>query len=295
MTSLAPAQRVRVDDPDVVGALAVFPLIAEDPPAVEYLAFAEAVRRGASITELADPSVNALVVTNPLDLPVLLYAGQEVLGAQQNRIVADSVLVLARSERQVAVNCVEHGRWDDERRAEPFRPAPQAAYPALRKQAGQAAVWSEVRARAARAGVASETEAVHDLYEHHRTELDGIVRRVAARPGQVGAIAAVAGAFVVLDRVSRPDVWAALHGPLVQGYALQAHETRARETRARETRAPIDPPPAGRIALGAIAPSDASAERESSPLVADALAFAAGGTARALHHQGELIALTVYG
>ena len=249
----------------MVGALAVFALIADTPPVVEYLSFADAITRGATVTELEDASVNALLVTNPLDVPVLLYAGQEVLGAQQNRIFADSVLVHARAEQRVSVNCVEHGRWDDVRHAEPFAPAPQAAYPALRKQVGQRAVWSEVRARAERAGVDTDTEAVHDLYEHHRADLEGIGGRITRREGQVGTIAAVAGAFVVLDRVSRPDVWAALHGPIVQGYALDALD-------AGERLAPQEPP----------AP-------------ADALAFAANGNARALHHEGELIALTVFG
>ena len=42
--------------------------------------------------------------------------------------------------------------------------------------------------------------------------------------GQIGALAAVDGKISVLDHVSRPDVFSALHGPLVQGYALDALE-----------------------------------------------------------------------
>ena len=42
--------------------------------------------------------------------------------------------------------------------------------------------------------------------------------------GQVGALAAVGGKISVLDHVSRADVFSALHGPLVQGYALDALE-----------------------------------------------------------------------
>jgi hypothetical protein len=39
---------------------------------------------------------------------------------------------------------------------------------------------------------------------------------------QVGMLAAIAGRFVVLDHVSEVEAFAALHGPLVQGYALDA-------------------------------------------------------------------------
>src|SRR5580704_846361 len=44
---------------------------------------------------------------------------------------------------------------------------------------------------------------------------------------QVGMLAAIGGRFVVLDHVSEVEAFAALHGPLVQGYALDALEALA--------------------------------------------------------------------
>jgi hypothetical protein len=44
-------------------------------------------------------NVNDLVIVNPTDLPVLVYEGEEVLGAQQNRIFDVSVLVAAGTSR----------------------------------------------------------------------------------------------------------------------------------------------------------------------------------------------------
>ena len=88
MPTLAPhlAVEITVAEPTVVGSLAVFPLIADRSPSVRYVSFAEAVQRGATVKELGGgASVNDLVVHNPLDVPVLLYEGEEVLGAQQNR------------------------------------------------------------------------------------------------------------------------------------------------------------------------------------------------------------------
>src|SRR4051794_22379507 len=145
---------LRVGEPDVHGPLAVFPLFG--PPAVaEYVAFADGCARGLLVKELdAGASVNDLVVLNPTDADVLLYEGEEVLGAQQNRTFDVSVLVGAGTSVRVPVSCVEHGRWDGSRHGEAFAPA-------------------------------------------------------------------------VLDHVSRPDAFAALHGPLVQGYALDALEAAA--------------------------------------------------------------------
>src|SRR5436190_13153078 len=85
-----------VGEPDVAGPLAVFPLFG--PPAhFEYQSFAQGLAHGVSIKELAGgASVNDLVVTNPTELPVLLFEGEEVLGAQQNRTFDVSVLVGAQ-------------------------------------------------------------------------------------------------------------------------------------------------------------------------------------------------------
>ena len=93
------AAPLTVAEPDRVGALCVFPLIADRAPKLDYLAFAEACRRGVKITELASGAdVNTLLVHNPLEVPVLLYEGEEIQGAQQNRTIDISVLVAAHSK-----------------------------------------------------------------------------------------------------------------------------------------------------------------------------------------------------
>ena len=82
----------------------------------------------------------------------------------------------------------------------------------------------EVAAKADRHGVRSSTGAMHDVFEGRRDHLESVARAVALADGQVGALAAIGGRFVVLDHISDPEAWAALHGPIVQGYALDALE-----------------------------------------------------------------------
>ena len=230
---------VTVADPDVVGPLAVFPLIATQARILRYRAFAQG---GVTVHELEEASVNDLLVNNALDVPVLLYEGEEVLGAQQNRTFDVSVLVPAGTELEVPVSCVEAQRWDGGRHEEAFTPAPQTAYPALRRaksermrgrlaagqeaRADQRAVWSMVAAKARRHGVASPTGALHDVFAGHRDTLAALSSRIVARPDQVGMLAAIAGRFIVVDHISDPDAFAALHAPLVQGYALDAVEAK---------------------------------------------------------------------
>ena len=238
------AEPLRVGEPDIVGSLTVFPVFGP-PPSLSYAAFAQGCAAGLQIKERdGRASVNDLLVSNPTALNVLLYEGEEVLGAQQNRTFDVSVLVPARATLTVPVSCVEAGRWDGSRHAEAFSPAPQAAYPALRRmknaqaraqaelgaqaRADQSAVWDEVASKQSRHGGPTATGAMHDVFERRRGRLGEMVERIGLRDGQCGALAAIGGRLDVLDYVSRPEVFVVLHGPLVQGYALDALERRGR-------------------------------------------------------------------
>jgi hypothetical protein len=64
------------------------------------------------VTEVSDQGSGPhLKVLNRGDEPVFLMAGEQLVGARQNRILNTSILVPARSELTVPVSCVEAGRW----------------------------------------------------------------------------------------------------------------------------------------------------------------------------------------
>jgi len=244
MTSIAallPAP-LMVESPDVVGPLAVFPIITSREASVPFLSFSRACARGTTINELGGgASVNDVFVKNPLDELVLLYEGEEVLGAQQNRTFDQSVLVCAQGAVRVPVSCVEAGRWDGRRHGEAFRPAPQTAYPELRRRknealrarvaaglearAEQGEVWDEVAAKASRMSAQSATGAMHDVFESRRTQVEAMRSGISDYCSQIGALVAIGGRFVVLDLVANVDAFQSLHGPLLSGYALDALES----------------------------------------------------------------------
>ena len=234
------ADPLHLGDPDIHGPLAVFPIFGP-APRIEYLSFAQGRALGAAIKELEQHAeVNDLLVLNPTDHAIMLYEGEEVLGAQQNRTFDVSVLIGAHSQLQVPVSCVEAGRWDGGRHDESFSPAPQAAYPSLRGMKNRAArasvaagmapramqgeVWAEIADKSERMNVHSNTGAMHDIYDDRRAPLDEFLNAITLHDRQTGALVLIGGRPAVLDHVSRPDVFAALHAPLVQGYALDALE-----------------------------------------------------------------------
>jgi hypothetical protein len=224
--------------PQVAGPLAVFPV--HGPPAVlAYQAYATAIADGASVTELeGGAAVNRLLATNPTGTAMLLYEGEQVLGAQQDRAIDASVLVAPGARAEIAVSCVEQGRWDGRRHREAFRPAPHADDPSLRRtkresalrsasqglagRPAQGEVWHEVGSRLRQFAAESGSARFGDLFDQRRGEIGALADDIEPQAGQVGALACVGGAPIALDVAGRPDVFATLHDRLVRGYALDA-------------------------------------------------------------------------
>ncbi len=151
-----------------------------------------------------------LVVENPLAERVLLYDGEELVGAKQNRILNVSVLVEAKSTLTIPVSCVEQGRWrarlaPSSRRREHISHAQlrrrkaeaQAAQP-LARGVAQSEVWDELHEKSLRMSVDSPTGASADIYRAHERDLRALEDAFPAQPGQCGAIFAI-GDDVCLD------------------------------------------------------------------------------------------------
>jgi hypothetical protein len=211
----------------------VAPLFPRHDPVAEYLTLDEALAGGLRIREVDESgTVPELVVENPLDARVLLYDGEELVGAKQNRILNVSVLVEAHSTLKIPVSCVEQGRWA--RSTEHFGSGSHVSHAELRRRKAEAQaaqplargisqseVWNAVHERAADLHVASPTGASSDLYRARRDELRALEDAFPAEPGQCGAILGLESGMC-LDVVSRPDAFARLWPKLRAGYLLDA-------------------------------------------------------------------------
>src|SRR5687768_5785389 len=123
----------QLGDPVEHRGVVVTPLFPRTDPRAHYLALEDALERGLRIEEVdASGSVPELRVVNPLSEQVLLYDGEELVGAKQNRILNVSVLVGGKTELPIPVSCVEEGRWH--RMTATFFPAQHASSPGLRRR-----------------------------------------------------------------------------------------------------------------------------------------------------------------
>jgi hypothetical protein len=221
--------------PQVAGPLAVYPVFGP-PPVLPYHGLSAAIALGAYVKELDQgASVREVTLENPTYLPILLYEGEQISGAQQNRSIDTSILVPARSGIPIPVSCIEHGRWDGGRHSEPFRVSPHTSDPALRGvkrehsnrpegdgRPDQGRVWAEVESRLEIAGVSSSTDSLEDLFAMRSHRIEELREPLELERDQIGAVVEVSGLPVALDLVSRSEVFEALFPALSSGYALQA-------------------------------------------------------------------------
>jgi ARG and Rhodanese-Phosphatase-superfamily-associated Protein domain len=237
---------IQLGDPVEHRGIVVAPLFPRNDPRAEYVTLEEALPLGFRITEVdAAGSVPELLAFNPLDTPVLLYDGEELLGAKQNRILNVTVLVAAKSKTRIPVSCVEQGRWHA--RSANLDAARHAAYPELRRRkaeqlsveplargVAQSAVWEEVAAKAGRHGVQSPTGAAADIYSSREKDISNLRRAFPLAPGQSGALLALGEEQLCLDYLSRPAAFARLYPKLLDGYLLDALEQLDRKQSAIE-------------------------------------------------------------
>ena len=226
---------LQLGEPVAHRGIVLCPLFPRRDPHAAYVTLEEALPLGFRIGEVSEAgSVPELAVVNPTDAAVLLYDGEELLGAMQNRILNVTVLVGAGATLPIPVSCVEEGRWHS--RSAEFAAAPHASHPHMRRRKAetlaaqplargiaQGEMWDEVRAKSARMGVHSETGANADVFRSFADELRDLEVAFPATPGQCGALLAL-GDDLCLDYVSRPEAFACLYPKLLRGYLLDALE-----------------------------------------------------------------------
>jgi hypothetical protein len=156
-------------------------------------------------------------------------AGEILLGGKQNRVLTEDVLLPPMSGlRQVAVYCVEQGRWAG--RGKDFDAKGSFAAPRLRakvmERAGQSKVWNEVERYTRKMDAPSATQSYQEIYEKKDVQryFDGMVKHLnhGSPPGALGAAAFVGQTMVGLDFFFDPNLFSREWPKLLRAHALEA-------------------------------------------------------------------------
>ncbi len=201
--------------PAIMGRLATYPVFREQDAAPDLIELDEALATGkTSITEVSESGqVPVLVVKNGCDRDLILYDGEELVGAKQNRIANMTVIVGAGSELHLPVSCVERGRWSWKGRH--FKSSDSFMYPSLRRNkfsqvsdsldagasfaADQSRIWEDIGGKARRMNVQSSTEAMQDITRKFHVSDQELAEQIPEVPGQVGYLAFIRGGLAGMD------------------------------------------------------------------------------------------------
>lgn len=233
-------KNVEVTEPVVANRLQVFGLRWTNVPPLDYVTLDEALERDLfEVTEVDEGgSVPTLLVTNKTDSLVFLMAGEQLVGAKQNRALNASIMVGAKSKTPVPVSCVEQGRWGYQSRK--FHGSGSSSHGYLRKQMSryayegyretgrptskQGEVWAEVDRKLDKMGSSSPSDALYATYEDHREKLAETVAKARVPEGCSGVVFAFGGRVAGMDLFDKPATLNRLLPKLVQSYALDALE-----------------------------------------------------------------------
>lgn len=237
---------IRVADPIHSEEFHVFGLSWEQTKAIDYLTLDQALAdEVVAISEVSEGgSVPRLLVVNRSDRAVFLMAGEQLIGAKQNRVVNTSIMVGARTEFPMPVTCVEQGRWSYRSRG--FRTSGTSSHHALRvmmakhvhasyqafgrADSDQGAVWREVARKLRHFEHRSPSGALHDAYESVEARLKRFHDDLTPGEGWSGALFCFGDSIVGADLFDKPSTLRLLWPKLVRAYAFDSLEGERRGT-----------------------------------------------------------------
>ena len=251
--------------------LTVFPVLADAPTTgSDHITLDEGLRSGkVIITELGadgrsrrinrrqisdDAEVNRLSLTNKSGKPLLLLAGEMIVGGQQDRIVGhDCIIEASNTPVPLDVFCVEHGRWSggssfgqgigpgDGGRGSGFNLGggnaalvsvmAGLAAPNIREKAqaskSQGEVWNAVEETVTVTATASRTGNLTSVYQNKRvnTKLVGYQRALKGRLSArniVGVVVAVGDKIISADVFANHSLFRAYWPKMLKSFALEA-------------------------------------------------------------------------
>ncbi len=197
------------------------------------------------VTEVdREGSVPELKIVNRGDTMLFIMAGEELVGAKQNRVLNVSIMVKPKSEQEIPVSCVEQGRWAY--RSAKFASSGAMSSSELRRlmakhvkasyervgspRSNQSEVWRAIQAKLLRMGSVSPSSELHQVFRDKKKKLDQIAEKVRPPEGCCGAVFVCGNRILGLDVFDKPSTFHKLWPKLLRGYAVDAIEDKEPQT-----------------------------------------------------------------
>jgi hypothetical protein len=222
-----------IGEPLIHDNLAVYPvrLSGGGEELGEILTMDEAMESGKfKITEMEEGAdVNTLEVRNDTGKNVVIFAGEIVRGAKQDRIISYDTVVPPVGRYAVDVFCVEAGRWTEVSDSFAYKKeiAPASVRGTAQGKNDQGMVWEEVSKCNAEVGVFTETDTLTASYdaEEFREKAEAYEKAfedLADDDDVVGVVVVSEGTVQAGDVFANHDLFAVVWPRLLTSYSMDA-------------------------------------------------------------------------
>ncbi len=180
------------------------------------------------VKECETSTVNTLVVKNNAVTPLLLVDGEEIIGGDQNRIVNATILIEAKSEMKVPVNCTEHGRWGYKHEFRHsnymanYRTRSAKIRASIANGDEQGAVWDAIDVLENSRDFSSPTQAMSESYDNAKVDLSEFADAFDIKKGQSGVVVLVDGEMKGFEIFLNSDVYSQYHEKIIKSYLIDA-------------------------------------------------------------------------
>ncbi|MFB0509805.1 MAG: ARPP-1 family domain-containing protein [bacterium] len=212
--------------------LIIFPIVVSNESDTRYLTFEESVNNGfLEIRELKNSQVNKVRVQNGSKYYIFGLAGELILGAKQDRMLKEDVLIPPFSRWiEIPVYCTEHGRWTEQTRT--FQSRGLIASGLLRARAkmteSQAEVWDGVGQVQDELDVKAPTKAFKEVYEapNVKDQSQPYLKELLPIPKRakntIGVIVGVGDEIICADLFANHSLFERLWEKLLRSYVIDA-------------------------------------------------------------------------
>jgi len=239
-----------VQSPVTHGLVSLYPVVdtaAQSVPDGDYQLLREGLEdKTFKVEESNGGTVPTLMVRNTGTRPVLIVAGDVVQGGKQDRVITSDFVVQPDGKPvDVAVNCVEHGRWSAGNTGHSFGYGGRgegSLKKVVQNAKDQSATWSEVASSNGRKaalvrskgkdGEADKLEPTSGTYmaslenaavqDEAAPSTAALIAGLQGKPGVVGVVVALGGDITTAEVFGHPGLFERSREDLVRSFVLDS-------------------------------------------------------------------------
>lgn len=220
--------------------MSVIPIKTEFGSDVDILNLNKGLDLGiVTISECEPSTVGEVLVKNDAVNPLILLDGDEIIGANQNRIVNSSLLIPPHTTMKVSVSCTEKGRWQYTKGFEHSKYLANSKtrtakeYCNFHQKDLQSVVWESIDELESDLLVKSKTSAMSESYETFKNVHDDYIKHFPLENMQTGAAIIIDGAIKGIEIMQTPSLYKQYHEKILRSYIID-NDFKGKETDGNE-------------------------------------------------------------